>query len=602
MPLPRSSLRFPPLILFLFFIPSQAQAQAPQTGLPPYGSFESGIVDTTNRQNLNTLVSLDVSSTRGRGLGFNMQIFYNSLIWYPSGGAWTPNGSGWNTNSIVGGSVTYTTKSSQQNCGPASPTPGPMWLPVSFVPSRPRPLRYRAYYGTKYTYSNYVYTEQNGARHTLPISGVEDGCGAGYSGTAANTTDGSGFRGDATQSPDATVRDRSGTLLFVNSAVMKDSNGNYISYTTPSGEVDYTDTAGHLVLKLVSSSSTIKYEYQDPTGAYQTITLNLATYNVKTAFNCTGVTEYTGSWSLPALVLATLFCPSVIGKQGQESQCARKEIPLTLHDERTLTVLHSWLSFEKTLEGEVTLRNTSPKAIKAATLVVLYLDGNGNTLFTITYEANVKGYGNTEHNIRPFHEMRLKRNVEPGDAIYMWASNFLSTTEVPVRAIVSIDNITFADGTAQDSGTTNPPWRSQPMLDRADGPINLSLDLQTEPLRADFRLTIDEYGNVKGVEPLGANPLTAAQTQSLSRQLSIWHFFPAIEGGYGVAASLPIVLLFLPDNAPPTHHCFLNQPSMYPKLFAFFTLERAQGRPDSWQAYYNGYPVDATFPHRHVID
>jgi len=265
-----------------------------------YGSFESGTLDSTNRQNLNTFIAIPISTTSGRGLDFDLSIYYNSLLWYPSAGQWTLN-YGWDLNSLDGGSATYTTTSSQQNCGPAAPSKGPMWLPTSFVPDHFRSRRSRPYYGTKYRYTNYVYTESNGTKHAFNISGTEDGCGLGYSGTAGNATDGSGFRLDATVSQDPTARDRSGTLLFLNGTVMKDRNGNFISYSTPGGgETDYTDSAGHLALKMISSSGSFKYEYQDTTGTYQTVTLNLSSYNLKTAFACSGISEYSGTLSLPS--------------------------------------------------------------------------------------------------------------------------------------------------------------------------------------------------------------------------------------------------------------------------------------------------------------
>src|ERR1700687_2603867 len=69
-----------------------------------------------------------------------------------------------------------------------------------------------------------------------------------------------------------------------------------------------------------------------------------------------------------------------------------------------------------------------------------------------------------------------------------------------------------------------------------------------------------------------------------------------LQNGYGVPDKLPIVLEFQPTDAVPTHHCFLAQPEAYPKTFAFFTLQRESSQPDRWQAYYNGFPVDDTFP------
>jgi len=301
------------------------------------------------------------------------------------------------------------------------------------------------------------------------------------------------------------------------------------------------------------------------------------------------------------ILLAALFPLSLAGQQNKDTGCVRRPIPLTLHETWKLSVLNSWLSFEKALSGEVTLRNDGTKAIEAITLVANYLDQNDNPMFTITYQAKVKGFSTYAHSsIQPFFETRLDSPVEPKGIIHMSAGNFLSTTEIPAKALASVLNIWFADGTVRNSGVSNPPWRSEPMLVRADAPINLALDVKTEPVYFTAELKIDEYGNVSAVELIGMSSLTIA-AQSLSRQLGTWHFFPAIEDGYARAATLAMVLDFQPVDAVPAHHCFLAHPGAYPKMFAFLTLEREQDQSESWKAYYNGYPVDAHFPRSVVL-
>jgi len=81
-----------------------------------------------------------------------------------------------------------------------------------------------------------------------------------------------------------------------------DTNGNYISQTVNSNETDWTDTAGHLALKVVKNSTNTQYEWQDSSGNYttaSTTTVQLSTLNIKTNFACSGVGEYTGTASLP---------------------------------------------------------------------------------------------------------------------------------------------------------------------------------------------------------------------------------------------------------------------------------------------------------------
>ncbi len=82
-----------------------------------------------------------------------------------------------------------------------------------------------------------------------------------------------------------------------------DTNGNYVSQTVVnSTETDWTDTAGHVALKVFKNSTNIQHEWQDSSGNYTSATttaVQLSTVNIKTNFACSGINEYTGTASLP---------------------------------------------------------------------------------------------------------------------------------------------------------------------------------------------------------------------------------------------------------------------------------------------------------------
>lgn len=90
----------------------------------------------------------------------------------------------------------------------------------------------------------------------------------------------------------------------VSSAV--DVNGNYVTRTIVSStETDWKDSVGNVAMKvfynLTANPPNLQYQFLDGTGAsgYQTITLKLQSLPVKTNFLCTGVSEYTGTATLP---------------------------------------------------------------------------------------------------------------------------------------------------------------------------------------------------------------------------------------------------------------------------------------------------------------
>src|SRR5258708_36267615 len=130
--------------LTLTVLTASADAQTQQTGLPQFGSLESGGFDAINHQNLNVGFSIPIVSNPGRGMPYSFAITYNSLIWVlnGSGSTWTWQllGSGWNYKSLTGQtSYSFTW---DMDC----------------------------YLGTREDiYSNYSYTESNGTVHPFGI-------------------------------------------------------------------------------------------------------------------------------------------------------------------------------------------------------------------------------------------------------------------------------------------------------------------------------------------------------------------------------------------------------------------------------------------------
>ncbi len=262
-------------------------AQSPQTGLPLFGSFQSAGFDTVNLQNLNSNFSLPILSVPGRGTDFGFSVVYDSLVWTKvtvgSTTSWAPvtdpGGNpiwGWKKDTY-GGHILYKHSTTQTKCFPD----GEPWY-WSFIE----------------TYSGYQYIDPSGTTHSFGANWRYESC---HDTTTATwtATDYSGYFIDIHNltapfviSPGG-VKSPSGTSV--------DTNGNLVTKTVVnSSENDWTDTGGHIVLKVITNSNSLQYQYQDPTSAYQMVTLNLQTLNIKTNFACSGVVEYNGTASLPA--------------------------------------------------------------------------------------------------------------------------------------------------------------------------------------------------------------------------------------------------------------------------------------------------------------
>jgi RHS repeat-associated protein len=260
------------VLVILLLLPAVNWSQtAPQAGIPTFGSFEVGLTDSVNRRDLNTLMQFPIVAGQARGLGFNFALTYNSVLWEKNGVNWSfspmtdyDNSPGWNLLEPAG---FLTLQSTTTICHPS---------------------------GASSHIYGYVYVEPNGTQHSVPGINYTVSC----TGTVTGTT--SGYASDASGyfvnaiSYTGKVIGPDGTQ-YLNT--LKDTNGNFVTLGST-----VTDSAGHAILKITQTASQISYQYLDPTGAYQTITLALTSYNVKTNFGCTGIGEFTGTANLPSSI------------------------------------------------------------------------------------------------------------------------------------------------------------------------------------------------------------------------------------------------------------------------------------------------------------
>ena len=265
-----------------------------QTGAPPFGSLQAGDFDAVNLQNLNANFVVPMVSHPGRGLGFQYQLAYNSLVF-----AKTSNGStvswgflrGWTTDGPTGA---VTDQRVQINVCLQFPSLG----------------------GTQ----NYVFTDPLGTPHPFPVQQFSsNNCGfnsiwTGYA------TDASGYFMDITgtapivRGPDGTKYDFStvfnldanGNAISQRNPIITDPNGNQITSitydqntsTAPAGETDWIDTLGQVALKindiLNAGNQLIERDYKRLAvdGTYNTVAVKYYYPTIQTNFGCSGVAEY----------------------------------------------------------------------------------------------------------------------------------------------------------------------------------------------------------------------------------------------------------------------------------------------------------------------
>lgn len=276
-------------IYFLLLL-AGPQLRAQQTGLPPFGSFQAGGLDTINLQNVNVNFSIPIVTSPGRGQTFSLPIVYDSLIWIKSS-SWIPvvdgNGNpswGWKLN-YPAGVVAYSTYTIQFKCF----NPGPGW-----------------FWATKTHYGSYTYTDPAGTKHLFSNDiWVDDQCWNTTTGTlTSSSSDASGYYLDSTTPISPILTNPDGIKAPVGTVI--DTNGNYITQTPVGSETDWTDTVGRVAAKVISGTGSIQYKFLDGSGtsSYQTATLVLTPMSIKTNFGCS-VGEYNSAGTLPQVNLPT---------------------------------------------------------------------------------------------------------------------------------------------------------------------------------------------------------------------------------------------------------------------------------------------------------
>jgi len=288
------SLRVLAIASSLIFLSIPALGQV-VTGTYPFGPFAGG-PDTVNLGTLNASWTIPIVNKAGRGQNFAYNLNYDSSVYYPvtsgSSTSWEPvQNWGWQGLSAAGFVyATYKVVYSSGTCGTSGQYSWQSWV-----------------------YSNLTYSDQNGVSHFFTNAGGTyisatgtTACppsGASPSGRLSTpASDGSGIVANFITSSSGfstTITLKNGNTIYPpmfsggapvsGSYASEDTNGNEIT----SSDGTYTDTLGQTALAVVGSApSNTTLSYQNPAGSYVDYTVSYQSYNIKTNFGCSGISEY----------------------------------------------------------------------------------------------------------------------------------------------------------------------------------------------------------------------------------------------------------------------------------------------------------------------
>jgi RHS repeat-associated protein len=307
------------LLLGFSVLPASTQVQ---TGLYANGSFDNVGFDTIDRGSLNVHFTIPVVNKQGRGLGFQYQIAYDSLIWSPQSftGTQTWAATNWGFSGLLNGE-TYGGY-------------------ISFSTTIVRCTESGNTYNSP-DYTNYVYHDSLGGAH--PFTWADNTC-TGVITPGGISPDGSGysFSGDAVTARDGRILN----VPFVDestSGSVTDSNGNYISIN---GDGTFTDTLGTKVLTITGNgtpSSPQVFTYNTLTGT-ATATLNYTAYTVHTQFLCSNLSDFNLPENLvSSIVLAdgSTYTFTYEATPGYPTQVTGRIASVTLPQGGTITYSYS---------------------------------------------------------------------------------------------------------------------------------------------------------------------------------------------------------------------------------------------------------------------
>jgi RHS repeat-associated protein len=261
------------LVLFVAFCVCLAPAAHAQLGFPPFGSFQPGGFDSVNLQNLNVNFSIPIMSSSGRGIGLSYSMSNNSLIWNNYFGAWYTTSLDATGNPVIGWTVSGITGAVTNSAFATFSCGSPL------------------------LYTGFAYTDTNGTIHHFAIDYYGANSCSEPTSASGYATDGSGIYITSSGGTSTVTLPAGGT---VSGGTQVDRNGNYISQViVSSSETDWIDSVGRTALKVTKGSPNTTIQWLNPSGTYETTTIQYASFNIQTNFAVAGVVEYSGTTNLP---------------------------------------------------------------------------------------------------------------------------------------------------------------------------------------------------------------------------------------------------------------------------------------------------------------
>jgi YD repeat-containing protein len=268
-----------------------------RSGPLPYASSIGSSIESVNMSNGNLSVRIPLVNIKSRGINYALTLMYDGNFWTPmsiptsNGELWAnenrlyiPGLVGWSLNQPF---LEYSASEPDFVCDSRVEPPAGSQLPTS-----------QGFY-----YSNYIFTDEQGSKHSLDVDGADITCvngggdisfqnsgpDKGQAGLKAEAITGSASPTLSIATPSGSVYSTGGsspndpTIYNLGSGlgILTDVSGNS-EEIYPGG----SDTIGRIPLTLTQDSATqFHYTYNDPNGNPQEILVELETVDISTDFD-----------------------------------------------------------------------------------------------------------------------------------------------------------------------------------------------------------------------------------------------------------------------------------------------------------------------------
>lgn len=246
----------------------------------------------------------------------------------------------------------------------------------------------------------------------------------------------------------------------------------------------------------------------------------------------------------------------------------------------------------KASSAGLAVENLSETALLQVLVLVEYLDGNGQHLFTMRFYGAV---GETDSSsllfaIKEGEVQEVKEPIQPGMSFWVGSESPIIATRCPAQARVVFAEVRAVDGSSLSFEF--PGWQIEPSI--FDVPRYFDMSGVVPPGDVLVEVQIDREGHLSELRVMDAKNFGLVPW--LSERLSQWSFVPALYEGKPVEGRLTLLLRFHAELKDDT--TWLERFKPLPVTMGLVDIFPHKPEKGQWLVYLQGVPASSILPER----